>query len=93
MSTEIKVQYTEIAQKLANLQSKAKSLKTSFPTDIGGKNHMDVISRLNEIGADVQKILHSYQSFLLKSENATKEAIKSMKELDERVSGQFQPMK
>ncbi|WP_425319845.1 DUF5344 family protein, partial [Heyndrickxia sporothermodurans] len=35
----------------------------------------------------------SYQSFLLKSENATKEAIKSMKELDERASGQFQPMK
>ncbi|MGE6259915.1 YwqI/YxiC family protein [Heyndrickxia sporothermodurans] len=89
MSTEIKIQYKEVEQALANLRAKTKSLTTTFPTNIGGENQLDVLQRLNELGSDLQKLLNIYQSFLVKNEKATKEAVESMKELDERVSLQY----
>ncbi|MFB6468998.1 YwqI/YxiC family protein [Cytobacillus sp. Hz8] len=89
MSKEVKIQSKEIEAALSYLKEKTNTLQTTFPHDIGGSNSLDTVTRLNELGMSLELLLLRYQAFLLRNEDATREAVKQLEETDETISQQF----
>lgn len=89
MSVEVKWKYSEIDKALIQIKEKTEQLQTTFPTTIGERNVLDVINRLNELGASLEQLLLQYKAFLLRSEKATNEAVQQWIETDERISKSF----
>ncbi|MDQ0154679.1 YwqI/YxiC family protein [Robertmurraya andreesenii] len=89
MSVEVKWKYSEIDEALVQLKEKAGLLQTTFPTAIGERNALDVVTRLNELGVSLEQLLLEYKAFLHRSEKATNEAVQQWIETDGRISKPF----
>lgn len=86
MSGEIKIKFGEVEKKLIKLHTSSNALISSLPTDIGGNTVLDVVAKLNTLNSTLSKVVQSYKSLCLKNEEATSQAVQSMKETDEKIA-------
>lgn len=86
MSTEIKIRYGEVEQALSRLKDSTQALDTSMPSNIGGKNVLEVINRLNELNGKMKVLLTAYKTLLQQNENSTQHSVQMMREADEKLA-------
>ncbi len=85
MGTEIKIQYEEAEAALSKLRQSVDSWDTSFPKEIGGENNLEVINKLNELNAQCQKMLETYQELLMDNQETSKQSVEDMEETDQTL--------
>ncbi|WP_156185303.1 YwqI/YxiC family protein [Rossellomorea marisflavi] len=85
VGTEIKIQYEEAEAALSKLRQSVDSWDTSFPKEIGGENNLEVINKLNELNAQCQKMLETYQELLLDNQETSKKSVEDMEDTDQSL--------
>jgi len=85
MGTEIKIQYEEAEAALSKLRQSIDSWDTSFPKEIGGANKLEVINKLNELNAQCQKMLETYQELLMDNQQTSKQSVEDMEDTDQTL--------
>lgn len=85
MSKEIKIQYEEAEAALSKLRQSVDSWDASFPKEIGGANKLEVINKLNELNAQCQKMLETYQELLLDNQQTSKQSVEDMEDTDQSL--------
>ncbi|MFN2746615.1 MULTISPECIES: YwqI/YxiC family protein [Bacillus] len=86
MSQEIKVNSGEVKHTLSQLKHSAQGIKSSVPTDIGGKNHLDVVKKIEGMNKDLKKLTKAYASALSKQIIQTESAVETMKDTDKKLA-------
>jgi hypothetical protein len=86
MHTEIQIQYTETERSLSKLRQTIDAWNTTYPKQVGGANELEVITKLNELNEQCQKMLESYQQLLMENQSATQLSVEGMEETDRTLS-------
>ncbi|MEC1260097.1 YwqI/YxiC family protein [Bacillus swezeyi] len=86
MSQEIKVKTGEVKHALSKLKHSAEGIKSSVPTDISGKNHLDVVKKIEEMNKDLKELAETYASALSKQIAQTESAVETMKDTDKKLA-------
>ena len=86
MHTEIQIQYTETERSLSKLRQRIDAWITTYPKQVGGANELEVITKLNELNEQCQKMLESYQQLLMENQSATQLSVEGMEETDRTLS-------
>ncbi len=85
MSVEVKIVYADVETQLSDIHKSAESLDIKAEPLITG-NTMDVITKLTELSIQLERLLGSYQTLLIKNCNTTKKSIAFMRESDRDIS-------
>ncbi|MFT0802638.1 YwqI/YxiC family protein [Bacillus swezeyi] len=86
MSQEIKVKTGEVKEALSKLQHSAEALKPNVPTDIKGKNNLDVVKKIEDMNKDLKELTKAYASALSKQIAQTESAVETMKDTDNKLA-------
>lgn len=86
MTTEIKIQYAQVEQALADMKSSIQNIEPTFPIKVGGDNVLDVVTKLHELNAKLETANKRYQEILVLNEELTRKSVEHMKETDEHIS-------
>ncbi|WP_332651322.1 YwqI/YxiC family protein [Lysinibacillus sp. 54212] len=86
MTTEIKIQYEQVAQALESLYKSIQSIDPTFQITIGGDNRLEVVTKLNELNIKLQKANTLYKEILTLNEELTGQSVEYMKETDKQLS-------
>ncbi|WP_420976506.1 YwqI/YxiC family protein [Bacillus vallismortis] len=65
MAQEIKMVYGTVKQGLSQLKNSAE-LKSSVPSHISGRNHLNVVKSIEQLNKDIKKLTEAYASVLAK---------------------------
>lgn len=85
MTTEIKMIYAEAEEQLGVMETEANALNPEAKPEITG-NALDVATKLNSVAKDLETLLTTYQTLLLKNVQTSKKSVQYMKEQDEKIS-------
>lgn len=85
MSTEIKIKHSEIEQALSKMKSSTNVLHTSFPSRVGEDNVLTLVQKWKGLHQALEQVLESYKTLLIQNEEASRQAVQSMIELDEKL--------
>jgi hypothetical protein len=85
MSTEIKIEQNPIKQAVTTLESSAQNFQSSFPDEIKGENHLDLLDQLNELNRAYSSLMESYQLLLLQHVKTTEGSVGSLMETDQKL--------
>lgn len=86
LTTEIKIQYEQVAQSLESLYKSIQSIDPTFQITIGGDNQLEVVTKLNELNIKLQKANTLYKEILTLNEELTGQSVEYMKETDKQLS-------
>ncbi|MEW9676881.1 YwqI/YxiC family protein [Lentibacillus sp. L22] len=85
MTTEIKIEHNPIKQAITTLKGSAQNFQSSFPDEIEGGNHLDLLDQLNELNHTYATLLQSYQLLMLKHIHTTENSVASLMETDQQL--------
>ncbi len=85
MSGEVKMVYADVEEQLGVIENATTSLNPTAEPAIEG-NTLDVVTKLNELALELDRILTSYQTVLLKNIETTRKSVQYMREQDQRIS-------
>ncbi|BDH60324.1 hypothetical protein MTP04_04540 [Lysinibacillus sp. PLM2] len=85
MSGEVKMVYADVEEQLGVIENATTSLNPTAEPAIEG-NTLDVVTKLNELALELDRILTSYQTVLLKNIETTRNSVQYMREQDQRIS-------
>ncbi|HWI49486.1 MAG TPA: YwqI/YxiC family protein [Rummeliibacillus sp.] len=85
MSTEIKIKQNEIEQALSKMKSSTNALHTSFPSTVGEDNVLTLVQKWKDLHQALEQVLKSYKVLLIQNEEASRQAVQSMIELDRQL--------
>lgn len=85
MSGEVKMVYADVEEQLGVIENATTSLNPTAEPAIEG-NTLDVVTKLNELALELDRILTSYQTVLLKNIETTRDSVQYMREQDQRIS-------
>jgi hypothetical protein len=83
---EIRLVQGEIEENLSKIKSSADSLQPDMPNDIGQGNHLDVVTKLNELNQTMEMMVQSYKELLIRNESSTRESVHNMRDTDKNLS-------
>ncbi|CAH0347270.1 DUF5344 family protein [Bacillus sp. CECT 9360] len=92
MSGEINLRIEAITEALANIKSAATNLETAYPTEVGPRNQLNVVSTMNEINRTMQQAMETYQRILLSNVDATVISAETLSRADEQVASTINNM-
>lgn len=90
MSNEIKIIYEEVEKGLSTLKTATEAVSTTFTECIQGDNMLDTKEIINALNVSLQNLVKEYQTLLLANEQATHDAVQTMKETDEHLGTSMQ---
>lgn len=85
MSNEVKVVYGDVEEQLGVMENATTSLNPTAEPAIEG-NALDVVTKLNYLTLELERILTSYKQVLLNNIDTTRNSVQYMREQDQRVS-------
>jgi Family of unknown function (DUF5344) len=85
VSNEVKVVYADVEEQLAVMENATISLNPTAEPAIEG-NTLDVVTKLNELALELERILMSYQTVILNNIDTTRNSVQFMREQDQRIS-------
>lgn len=85
MSGEVKMVYADVEEQLGVIENATTSLNPTAEPAIEG-NTLDVVTKLNELALELDRILTSYQTVLLKNIETTRKSVQYMREQDQSIS-------
>lgn len=85
LSGEVKMVYADVEEQLGVIENATTSLNPTAEPAIEG-NTLDVVTKLNELALELDRILTSYQTVLLKNIETTRNSVQYMREQDQRIS-------
>ncbi|SOC44192.1 YwqI/YxiC family protein [Ureibacillus acetophenoni] len=85
MANEVKMVYEDVEEQLGVMENATSSLNPAAEPPIEG-NTLDVVTKLNELALELERILTSYQTVLLNNIETTKNSVQYMREQDQRIS-------
>lgn len=77
--------YADVEEQLGVIENATTSLNPTAEPAIEG-NTLDVVTKLNELALELDRILTSYQTVLLKNIETTRNSVQYMREQDQRIS-------
>ncbi len=85
VSNEVKVVYADVEEQLDTIENATTSLNPTAEPSIEG-NTLDVVTKLNELALELERILTNYQTVLLNNIDTTRNSVQYMREQDQRIS-------
>ena len=86
MSTEIKLDYSQVKSSLNELNSVATEFESSLSSHKERENMLDMVNELNELKQSFDELISSYQQLLLNNTNTALQAVETMRETDETLA-------
>ncbi|MDA7026456.1 DUF5344 family protein [Bacillus sp. CLL-7-23] len=86
MSKEIKIKSGEVKSALSTLKNATKTTKTTVPTDIKGKNNLDVVKKIEGMNKDLKNLTDEYDHAFSLQIAQTEAAIDMMEDADKKVA-------
>ncbi len=85
MSQEVKIVYADVENQLIEMNKATESLDIKAEPSITG-NTMDVVTKLTELSIQLERLLGSYQTLLIKNSKTTENSVAFMAESDRQLS-------
>ncbi|CAM3229745.1 YwqI/YxiC family protein [Filibacter tadaridae] len=89
MSTEVKIVYADVENKVGDITNAAELLNPKVEPPIPG-NTLDVVSKLTELSMKLETLLTNYQRVLLANTEMTTNSVIFMRESDDKVASAMQ---
>ena len=86
MNQNIILRMGEINESLKNIQAATESFEPALLKDMASSNHLDVVTRLNELNTQLEDVARVYKNLLTTNNDSATNAIQDFKEVDDTIS-------
>jgi len=91
MLVELRINSHELEKKISKMQSCTAELNAILPREIGQRNKLQSVDKLNEVNQALEQLIERYKISLEENISSTKQSVNELIEIDEEISRSLKP--